>query len=187
MNNNNNNNIVSGCPELAETEYIHRHNKVAVYLHWKICWYYNIKTTDKWYDHDPTIVTERHEVTILWDMSIHTDRGINANRPDIVIKDKQERGCKVIAVSISSDNNASVKVAEKLSKYKDLVIEISGMWDLKTDTSHTTPVVIETLGLVIKGQGRYTNNIPGNINIFEIQKIAILGTAHILLRVLLIK
>ena len=178
------NHIVSRCPELAKTEYIHRHNKVAAYLHWKICRYYNIETTDKWYDHEPKTVTESDEVTFLWDMPIHTDREIKSNRPDIEMKDKRERRCKIIDVAIPSDNNASVKVAEKLSKYKDVEIEISRMWDMKTDT---TPVMIGALGLVKKGLERYIYNIPGNINIFEIQKIAILGTAHILRRVLSIK
>ena len=69
-----------------------------------------------------------------------------------------------------------MKVAEKLSKYKDLEIEISRMWDIKTDT---TPVVIGALGLVKKALERYTNNIPGNINIFEIQNIGNFGIAHI--------
>jgi len=35
--------LVSGCPELAKTEYIQRHNKAAAYLHWTICKHYNIK------------------------------------------------------------------------------------------------------------------------------------------------
>ena len=26
--------LVSGCPELAKTEYIHRHNKAAAHMHW---------------------------------------------------------------------------------------------------------------------------------------------------------
>ncbi len=45
--------IVSGCPELAKTEYIQRHNKAAAYLHWTICGEYKIKTADKWYEHQP--------------------------------------------------------------------------------------------------------------------------------------
>ena len=145
---------------------------------------YNIKTTDTWDDLEPTTVTKSDEVTILWDTPIHTDREINANRPDIVIKDKRERRCKIIDVAIPSDNNTFEKEAEKLPKYKDPEIEICRMWGMTTDT---TPVVIGTLGLVKKGLERYTNNIPGNINIFEIQKIAILETAHILRRVLSFK
>ena len=28
--------LVSGCPELAKTKYIHRHNKAVAHMHWKI-------------------------------------------------------------------------------------------------------------------------------------------------------
>lgn len=43
--------IISGCPELAKTEYIQRHDNAADYIHWKVCQSYNIKTTEKWYDY----------------------------------------------------------------------------------------------------------------------------------------
>ena len=49
----------------------------------------NINVEDKWYEHEPQTVTERANITILWDMPIQTDREIKANRPDVVIKDKQ--------------------------------------------------------------------------------------------------
>ena len=130
------------------------------------------------------IITESNEVAIFWDMPIHIDREINPYKPDIVIKNKRERRYKIIDVRIPIYNNASVKVAEKLSKYKDLEIKISRMWGMKTDT---TPVVIGASGLVKKELERYINDIPGNINIFEIQKIAIFGAAHISRRVLSIK
>ena len=115
--------IVSGCPELAKTEYIHRHDKAAAYIHWKVCHNFNIKTSEKWYDHQPEAVTENEDVTILWDIPIHTDRKITANRPDIVIKDHKTKTCKFIDMAVPSDRNTSVKVTEKLSKYKDLEIE----------------------------------------------------------------
>ena len=41
---------------------------------------------------------------------------IKANRPDIVIKDKQEKSCLLIDMSIPTEKNTSVKVTEKLSK-----------------------------------------------------------------------
>ena len=49
------------------------------------------------------------------------------------------------------------------------------------------PVIIGALGLVKKGLDNYTDKIPGNIHLEELQKIALLGTAHILRRVLSIK
>ena len=70
---------------------------------------------------------------------------------------------------------------EKLSKYKDLGIEISTIWGLKTET---VSVVIGALGQVKKGLGKYVEKLPGNINIEERQKISLLDTAHILRKVL---
>ena len=81
---------MAGCPELAKTEYQHRHDKAASYLHWNICKELNINVEEKWYEHERQTVTEKDNITILWDMPIQTDREIKANRPDIVIKDKQE-------------------------------------------------------------------------------------------------
>ena len=70
---------------------------------------------------------------------------------------------------------------EKLSKYKDLAIEISTIWGLKTET---VSVVIGALGQVKKGLGKYVEKLPGNINIEELQTISLLDTAHILRKVL---
>ena len=70
---------------------------------------------------------------------------------------------------------------EKLSKYKDLGIEISTIWGLKTET---VSVVIGALGQVKKGLEKYVEKLPGNINIEELQKISLLDTAHILRKVL---
>ena len=84
-------------------------------------------------------------MTILWDMPIHTDREIKANRPDIVVKDYQERKCLLIEVSVPTDDNVSLKEMEKLSKYKDLEIEITRMWGLKTET---IPIIVGALGMI---------------------------------------
>ena len=50
------------------------------------------------------------------------------------------------------------------------------MWGLKTTA---VPVVIGALGTIRKDMENYTNKIPGNINIEELQKINLLSTAHI--------
>ena len=57
------------------------------------------------------------------------------------------------------------------------------MWGMN---AATIPVVIEALGLM-KGFEKYTDKITGNINIHEVQKRALLGTALTLRRVLSIK
>ena len=116
--------VVSGCPGLGKTEYIHRHNNVVTYVHWKICKAYNVHTVDKWHKHEPKAVEEKNDITILYDMPIHTDREISANPPDIVIKNNRYKRCTLIDVAIPFAKNTSTKVSKKHSKYKDLEIEL---------------------------------------------------------------
>ena len=56
-----------------------------------------------------------NDITILWDMPIQKDREIKANRQDIVIKNKKGN-------LLPRNSNTTVKVTEKLWKYKDLKI-----------------------------------------------------------------
>ena len=173
--------IVSGFPKLTQMEYIHRHDKVAAYIHWKVCQSYNIKTLEKWYDHTLETKTESEDATILWDMQIHTDHEIAANKPDIVIKDHKTMTCKLIDMAVPSDMNISVNVIEKFSKYKDLETEVSRTWGMSKET---VLVVVGALGVIKKALEEQTGKILGSINICELQKIMLLGIAHILRRVL---
>ena len=173
--------IVSGCPILAANEYQNRHDRVAQYLHWKICQHYGAKHAKHWYEHKPEPVVETKIATILWDFPINTDRTIKANRPDIVVKDHKQNTCLLIDPSVPSDNNISAKEFDKLAKYTDLKIEIEKMWELKTTI---VPVIIGALGMVKKGVDKYLNMIPGNPSLTEVQKIVLTSTAHTLRRVL---
>jgi hypothetical protein len=55
------------------------------------------------------------------------------------------------------------------------------MWNVKT---RVIPVIIGTTGTVSKSLRKYVSNIPENHEVRELQKTAILGTAHILRKVL---
>ena len=115
--------LLSGCPELTKTEYIHRHNKAAAHTHWKICKEFGIEAKERWYEHEPKTVTMNDSVTILRGMPIHTDRTIAANWPDIVLKNKKDKTFLLIDKTVPLDTNTSVKTTEKLTKkYKDLEI-----------------------------------------------------------------
>ena len=74
------------------------------------------------------------------------------------------------------------KEAEKILKYKDLTIEIQHTWNVKTKV---TPVIIGATGTISKSFRKYASNIPGKHEVKELQKTAILGTAHILRKVLM--
>ena len=87
----------------------------------------------------------------------------------------------LIDIAISGDRNVIKKEAEEILKYKELTIEIQRMWKVKT---RVIPVIIEATWTISKSFRKYISNIPGNHEVKELQKTAILGTAHILRKVL---
>jgi ribosome-associated translation inhibitor RaiA len=60
--------------------------------------------------------------------NVQTDRTIPNNKPDIKIRDNEERTYMLIDVAISRDRNVIKKEAERILKYKDLTTEIQRMW-----------------------------------------------------------
>jgi hypothetical protein len=101
----------------------------------------------------------------------------NNNKPDIIIRDNEKGTCMLIDVAISGDR----KEAEKILKYKYLAIEIQRMWNVK---SRVIPVIIGATGTISKSFRKYVSSIPGNDEVRELQKTALLGAAHILRKVL---
>jgi len=85
-------------------------------------------------------------------------------------------------VAIPGDRRVIKKETEKILKYKDLTIEIQHMWNLK---ARVIPVITGVTGTISISFRKYVSNIPGNHNVKELQKTAILGTAHILWKVLM--
>jgi len=71
---------------------------------------------------------------------------------------------------------------EKILKNKDLTIEIQRMWNVKTKV---IPVIIGATGTISKSFRKHMSNIPGKHEAKGLQKTAILGTAHILRKVLM--
>jgi hypothetical protein len=61
-------------------------------------------------------------------------------------------------------------------------IEIQRMWNVKT---RVIPVITGATGTISKSFRKYASTIPGNHDVRELQKTAILGTAHILRKVLM--
>jgi hypothetical protein len=88
----------------------------------------------------------------------------------------------LIDFAISGDRNVIKKEAEKILKYKDLTIEIERTWNVKTKV---ISVIIGATGTISKTFRKYMSNIPGNHEVKELQKTAILGIAHILRKVIM--
>jgi hypothetical protein len=158
---------------------------VTAQIHFNICKETGVQLDRKhWYEHvSISAETSRGgKVTILWTQQIQTDRTIPNNKPDIVIRDYENGTCMLTDVAILGDRNVIQKVAEKILKYKDLTIEIQRMWNVKT---RVIPVIIGATGAISKSFRKYVSTIPGNHEVKELQKTAILGTAHILRKVLM--
>ena len=81
-----------------------------------------------------------------------------------------------------NNNNNHKNKKKKILKYKDLTLEIQRMWNVKTKV---IPVIIGATGTISKSFRKYVSNVPGNHEVKELQKTAILGTAHILRKVLM--
>jgi hypothetical protein len=80
-----------------------------------------------------TVATSREGgVTVLWYQQVQTDRTIPNNQSDIIIDDKKQGTYKLIDVANHGDRNVIKKEAENILIYKDLIIEIHRMWNLKT-------------------------------------------------------
>jgi len=63
-----------------------------------------------------------------------------------------------------------------------IIIIIIIMWNVKTKV---IPLIIGATGTVSKSLRKYVSNIPGKREVKELHKIAILGTAHTLRKVLM--
>ena len=174
--------LVSGCTQLAGTQYKTRHDNVAKYLHWLLCGKYDIQREHYWWRHSPYSVVENNSVKLLWDFNIFVDHVISARRPDIVVIDKVSSVVTLIDVSIPADKHLTVKEEEKLSKYQDLRIELGRLWQKRTVM---VPVVIGALGSITKRLHSFLGLLGiDSLNLYILQKTDLLGTATILRKVL---
>ena len=60
------------------------------------------------------MIQETKGGTILLDFAIQTDRKIKSYRPDLIIKDYKRKICLLIDMSVSTDDNISVKEKNKI-------------------------------------------------------------------------
>ena len=73
------------------------------------------------------------------------------------------------------------KEDEKISKYQDLVREIGKMWNVRT---HVIPIVVGALGTMSERFKEFLALLGTQTSVETVQKTAILGSAHILRKVL---
>ena len=136
------NHIVCECSKLAQKEYKRRRDWVGKKIHWDLWKKFEIDVAPKWYQHEPEAVKENEKCKILWDVSIQTDRVIEARRPDMVVVDKGNKCCEIIDFAIPYDSKTELKEQEKIEKYQDLRGQLKKMRNCARKTS-TDPLFIE--------------------------------------------
>jgi hypothetical protein len=70
----------------------------------------------------------------------------------------------------------NTKATEKLSRYKNLEIDVSMMWKMMTKT---VPVVIGALGTIKKELDQNLQLLPGHPSAIELQNVTLVITVHI--------
>ena len=76
---------------------------------------------------------------------MQTNRTLPNNKLDIIVQDSEKETCVLVDVAISGDRNVIKKEAEKILKYKDLIIEIQCMWNGKAEV---IPVITGMTGTI---------------------------------------
>jgi len=129
----------------------------------------------------PKAVYEEGDVTVLWNRAVHTDREVTTSRPDIIIKNKKEETRTLIDIAIPANRNVVQMGAKKKLNYKTLSIEIQRMWNLKCTI---VPVIIGATGIVTRSLRKNLEAVPGKQSIDSLQKTALLGTSHVIRKVM---
>jgi len=114
------------------------------------------------------VVSHESKVTKLWNQQVQTDRTIPNNKPDVIIRNNKEGTCMLIDAAIPGNRCVFKKEAEKILKYKDLIMEVQRMWNVKAQ-------VILVTGTISKSLRQYLSNIPRNHKIKELQKNGHIG------------
>ena len=83
----------------------------------------------------------------------------------------------MIDVTVLADKNISLKEYQKLSKSKDLEIEVTKIQKLKTKA---IPVVIGALSMIKEGTQNFIDQIPGKASQQEMHEIVLTSTARML-------
>ena len=77
--------IISGCPKLAQTVYLERHNAVASTIHWSLTKELNFERAEHWWEHKPEPKLENDAYKLLYDFNIMSDKKITTRRQVIDI------------------------------------------------------------------------------------------------------
>ena len=116
------------------------------------------------------------------DVTIQYDHVIEARRPDIVVVEKENNKAIVVNIASPWDHRGYEKEGEKIEKYQDLKREIGRLWGIRH--LEVVLVVVGSRGEVSNRLDAWLEKLGVTIRTGLLQKIAFLGTARILRKLL---
>jgi hypothetical protein len=171
--------ITGACPNLAQTDYTHRHNQVANIIHQNLAVKHSLIPYNSvpYYKYSPSSVLENNTHKLYFDRAILTDRTIHFNRPDITLTDKVNKITYLIDIAVPNTHNLQKTIAEKIHKYTDLKDEVTRIWH--QEKVYIVPIILSTTGVIPKHLHHSLKLIDLKRNTYiQMQKAAILNTCR---------
>nr|CAI5837629.1 unnamed protein product [Callosobruchus analis] len=161
--------LLSACKTYAGTAYVHRHNAALRVLYYHLRHSYGIDETPvlPYAPGDIESVVENERCRIYWNYSFPTLELAQANKPDIVLLDHQQKTMFVIEFSAPAEVNIVSKEEEKRTKYQELLGQLRRLWPDYT---------VSLLVMVIGSLGGMRNTLLSALRAIPVCRAA----AHIL-------
>ena len=87
-------------PTLALDQYPNRHNRVVLYLHWKICKHCGAQNAENCMNISQKLSQKLIMLPSYGITAYKQTEKVKANKPDITVKDKREKTCELIDLKI---------------------------------------------------------------------------------------
>nr|CAH7745623.1 unnamed protein product [Callosobruchus chinensis] len=156
--------LLSACKTYAGTAYVHRHNAALRVLH--SYGMYELPVLP-YAPGDIESVVENERCRIYWNYSFPTLELVQANKPDIVLLDHQQKTMFVIEFSAPDEVNIFSKEEEKRTKYQELLGKLRRLWP---------DYAVSLLVMVIGSLGGMRNTLLSALRVMPVCRAA----AHIL-------
>jgi hypothetical protein len=127
----------------------------------------------------PKPVYEERDVTVLWNQAVHTDREVTANRTGIIIKNKKREN-----MHTDRCGNTCRQKCHAKGSGKEVRIQKFRYRDTTNVELEMYKYTSNNRGIVTRSLRKNSEDIPGKHLIDSLQKTAILGTSHIIQKVL---
>ena len=119
--------ILSGCPELAQRQYLWRNNDALKWVLSELLIAYKSREKQLPLRQEPHSNYNNADVEILWDCTVSTDRRLEeeGNRPDLVVTDRREKVINVVEMACPSWSNRRETDTRKQEKYRTATVSES--------------------------------------------------------------